>query len=412
MDIKYKILIADDSQMIRRTIQNYLLVNNPDKYHIIEANNGKEACKKASEMLPDLIMMDIEMPLMDGITAIKKIKHLTKLENIPIIVMTSRKEFPEAVNVGANDFILKPFTQQELILRVKINLDLAQKSNEIKRQNELLNTQKTEVTTQRDEIHKQQRELIADYTYASFVQNAIMPKKEIFESLFNSYFILNLPKNVISGDFYWISVKNNLKIICVGDCTGHGISGALMTMVGIAFLNEIVNEKAILEADQILNELRIRVIKLLDQKGDIGEASNGMDLSLCIFDENTGTIQFAGANNPIYIIRNNSQIEIYKGDRMPIGFYFRDSVLFTKKTIKLNKNDIIYLFTDGFADQFGGPNNFKFRYENFQKLLLEIAYLPMIMQKERIIATFESWKEDTEQVDDVMIIGIKHNPEG
>lgn len=408
MEKYYKILVAEDSQAIQMSIQNMLLDTDLKKYYILKAKDGHEACKIAAKEIPDLILIDIEMPVMDGITAIRKIKKQPALSQIPIIVMTSRREFADAIEAGANDFLLKPFNQNELLIRTQLNLDSARKTFEIKRQNDLLNMQKEEVVFQRDTISKQQNELIDDYKYASYIQNAVMPENETMLNYFNSNFIFNQPKNIVSGDFYWISKKNQAKIICVGDCTGHGISGALMTMAGIAFLNEIINDKNIIEPDSILNELRKRVIKLLNQKGNIGEASNGMDLSICIVNENSNKLEYAGANNPIYIVRDKKNIEILKADRMPIGIHINYEKPFTKKEVYLEKGDLIYLFSDGYADQFGGENGHKFRYDQFQKLIISMAPTSMSQQKETIVNTFNEWKGAFEQVDDVLVIGIEY----
>jgi serine phosphatase RsbU (regulator of sigma subunit) len=407
MSVHYKILVADDAISVCDSVKTILTESSEQKYLVFSALNGREACTMAYHERPDLILMDVEMPVMNGIDAIKKIKGNNLIKHIPIVVMSSKREVHEAFSAGADDFLLKPFSQYELLLRVQLDIKLAAKSSEIKKQHDLLKGQKQEAIDQRDTISKQKADLIDDLYYARFVQNAILPSEEMFNSLFKAHFILNQPKSVVSGDFYWGIRKNEKIIFAVGDCTGHGMSGALMTMAAAAFLNEIVTGLPQLSADQILNDLRKKVIQLLNQKGNMGEASNGMDIVLCMYDEKNSSIEFAGANNPLYIVRKG-ELEVIKGDRMPIGFYFNDELPFTSTKIQIAKGDTIYLFTDGYADQFGGPREKKFRYSQFQELLTEAADLQsMEEQYELIKNTMDEWIDGYEQVDDMLILGIR-----
>jgi serine phosphatase RsbU (regulator of sigma subunit) len=186
------------------------------------------------------------------------------------------------------------------------------------------------------------------------------------------------------------------------------MSGALMTMVGVTFLNEIINSEENLDANEILNGLREKVIQLLNQKGDIGEASNGMDITLCIYNEKLGTVQFAGANNSLYLVREGKKMEIFKGDRMPIGFFFEEEIPFTKQEFQISKDDTFYLFSDGYPDQFGGPFEKKFRYNQFRDLLLVASsYTSMDQQLDLIRNTIEDWMEGYEQIDDMLVMGFR-----
>jgi CheY-like chemotaxis protein len=405
MGIRHKILVVEDSVAIREAVKYMLLEKS---YEVFVATNGREACTMAYHERPDLILTDIEMPVMNGIEATRKIKQNTLIKHIPIIVMSATRQFQEALMAGADDFLLKPLNKDEVLLRVQLNLKLAEKGNEIKRQHELLKTQRLEATDQRDTILRQKTELVDGLQYASLVQKAMLPSAEIFHERFDSYFIYNQPRNIVSGDFYWVSRKNELTLVAVGDCTGHGMSGALMTMVGAAFLNELVHNSPKISADQILNDLRKQVIHLLNQKGEFGEISNGMDLALCVYDNNTHILQFAGAFNPCYIVRAGQPLEIFKGDRMPIGIYLTHDQPFSKVEFPVSKGDTIYLFSDGYADQIGGPADQKFRYLKFRELLTEAAALTsMEQQYELIKKTMDEWIEGYEQIDDMMILGIR-----
>jgi serine phosphatase RsbU (regulator of sigma subunit) len=321
--------------------------------------------------------------------------------------MSSTKQFQDAFEAGADDFLIKPFNKYELLMRIQFNLKLAKARNENRKQQELLKTQKQEAITQRDIILKQKADLTDDLNYARFVQNAILPTSSHVSTIFGDHFIYHRPKNIVSGDFYWVARKKDLCIVAVGDCTGHGMSGALLTMTGAAFLNEIVGRLHNLTADVILNELRKKVIHFLNQKGEIGEASNGMDISLCIYNPANKIIQFSGANNSLYLVRKGEPLEIFVGDRMPIGYFFDYDQPFTRREYPVLENDMIYLFTDGYPDQFGGPYEKKFRYSQFRELIEKASSLPMEEQKNLVRSTMEDWMEGYEQIDDILVMGIK-----
>lgn len=406
MTQKVNILIIDDSPTIREAIINMLENCCRYTFEVEIAENGAEGCKIALKYHPDVILMDIEMPVMDGIKATKKIKSNTQINDIPIIVMSTSSSLRDAFNAGADDFIIKPFTEFELLLRLNVNIKLSQKHKELTEQNTLLHEQKIVSEQQHQLVLKHQKEIMADMEYASHIQNAINPSSNDLNAICKEHFVFNRPRGTVGGDFYWISKTKERYYIAVGDCTGHGTAGALMTMVGNAFLNEIVNSEPSISAAEILNRLRTKVIDLLNQKGEFGEASNGMDIALCVFEPNSRKLEYAGANNPLYITRNNNELEIIKANRMPIGIYVNTSSFTSIKT-NLGVNDCIYLFSDGYPDQFGGQHGHKFRYKQFQSLILENCKLPMKKQLKNITQRFDEWIEGYEQLDDVLFLGLK-----
>jgi len=403
MDNKYKILIADDSESSYRIISEILDIVS-DEYELFYACDGNEACDKALEILPDMILMDVIMPEMDGIEAVRYIRSQPNTADIPIIMLSASESLDSAYEVGANDFISKPFQKYELLIKVRSGLNLVHKIKEIKKQQAELQLKHNEVILQRDTIAKQQKDILDDINYSKRTQKAIFPTNEYMLKLLPEYFILNMPRNIVSGDFYWTGEKENKKIIGVGDCTGHGISGAFMTMAGIAFLNEILNSEIPAQPSLILFELRRLIMKLLKQKGEEGEAADGMDITLITLSDNK--LQFAGANNPIYLIRN-SELIIYKGDRMPIGIHLNFDKQFANIEIDTQPGDMFYLFTDGYSDQFGGPHNKKFRYKQFQDLLLNISKLPVQEQNDILSRTIIEWQGNNAQVDDILILGFR-----
>jgi serine phosphatase RsbU (regulator of sigma subunit) len=252
-------------------------------------------------------------------------------------------------------------------------------------------------------IEEKNKHIIDSINYALRIQKAILPNDDEIKKALPESFILYKPKDVVSGDFYWFAERGNKKLIAAVDCTGHGVPGAFMSMIGSALLNEIVNNQKITDSDVILNKLREGIIKAMKQTGAEGENKDGMDIALCVIDEDS--IQFSGANNPLWIISNGELIET-KGDKQPIGIY-SNSVYFTKSMIQPQKGDCIYIFTDGYADQFGGESGKKFKYKNLKETLLSINKKPMEEQKQILDSMIEDWKGGFEQIDDILLIGIR-----
>jgi serine phosphatase RsbU (regulator of sigma subunit) len=257
-----------------------------------------------------------------------------------------------------------------------------------------------------DELLEQRKELLASIKYASFIQQAILPDKVSLDKVLNEYFILYLPRDIVSGDFYYCANVEDHTVVAAGDCTGHGVPGALMSIMGASFLNEILSGRGPWKASRILNLLRERVMKALHQTGMEEENKDAIDMALCVFHEETGELQYAGANNPMYLVRNGKLTEI-KADKMPVGVNAIEEDSFTNHTIRLISNDVIYIFSDGFADQFGGPNDKKYKYGPFKKLLTSVADREMDEQKKIIKQKFRQWKGTNEQVDDILVFGIR-----
>jgi serine phosphatase RsbU (regulator of sigma subunit) len=266
--------------------------------------------------------------------------------------------------------------------------------------------QKEELEVQRDKIFEQNEEIKSSINYASRIQNALLTPKETIDEIFNDYFILFLPRDIVSGDFYWHAQIGSRKICVISDCTGHGVPGGFMSMLGIAFLTQIMAKGDRLSASQILDQLRVMIITSLHQTGKSGESKDGMDLALYIIDTETETIEFAGANNPMVIVRDNEIIQI-KGDKMPIGIHIKCDSPFTNNVMEYKKDDVIYTFSDGFADQFGGPSQRKFMIKNLKELFLEIHSKPMDLQKDILYKTLQEWQGSTPRIDDIVVMGLR-----
>lgn len=284
-----------------------------------------------------------------------------------------------------------------------------ERTAEIELQKEEIEAKRKLVTSQKEHIEQIHKEVTDSINYAKRIQTSALPDKKLLTEYFNDLFILFKPKDVVSGDFYWFAKVENQIVLTVADCTGHGVPGAFMSMLGISILKEIVVKEYITQPDIILKRLRKEIIKTLGQTGVSGEQKDGMDISLCSINIDTLEMQWSGANNPCFIIKDGELIKV-EADKMPIAIYDKMDK-FTLHEIKLQKNDIIYLASDGFADQFGGPDNKKFMSGRFKELIFDISGNPMGIQQEILNKTLDEWEKNNdikhEQTDDITVMGLK-----
>ena len=265
-----------------------------------------------------------------------------------------------------------------------------------------------EIRKQKELIEEKNQDIMDSINYARRIQSALLPPGDYIDGLFPERFILYLPRDVVSGDYYWMMGKDGQTICVTADCTGHGVPGAMMSMMGMSYLNEITSKKQQLHSDEIMNQLRSQIVQSLRQKGVQGESQDGMDMALYILDHKKGTLEFSGANLPLYLIRDG-ELKIILPDKMPIGISSKLKIPFTRHNLKVRKKDILYTFSDGFQDQFGGPSNKKFMIKRLRNLLLEIHTKTLDQQKSTLESKLRSWMEEAaaEQVDDVTVIGIR-----
>jgi len=263
-----------------------------------------------------------------------------------------------------------------------------------------------QIITNRLILREQKKEIVDSINYASRIQTAIMPQKSQYEKMFPDSFVFFRPKSIVSGDFYWFGEKGGKYIAAAVDCTGHGVPGAFMSMIGNSFLHEIVMEQGTTQPSGILNKMREKVISALRQREEGGSQKDGMDMTLISYAPTQNIVEFSGAKNPLYFIRGGNLTEI-KGDKMPVGIQIGVQGDFTNHNIQVQKGDVFYLFTDGFADQFGGPSGKKYRYGAFKEFLVRICSKSTAEQTEMLSKEFNSWQGTLEQVDDICIIGIR-----
>lgn len=292
---------------------------------------------------------------------------------------------------------------------IKSRLALEMSKQKLEEQNTQLVEQKKEIEFQNTTLGEKNREITDSIAYARNIQLASIPTKERFNACFRDSFVLYAPKDIVSGDFYWIYQREEIVYYVTADCTGHGVPGGFMTMLGLSFLQEIIAGRTVEDPAEVLNLLRDKIIHALNQNGNPGESKDGMDITICRLDKTSLEFTYASANNSLYLVRRNenghAEMTKYAADRQPCGFYHAAKP-FSKHTIQLQKGDSIYTFTDGYADQFGGPKGKKFRYKQLEELLLNNVSLPFTEQGDLLELALKNWQGNNEQVDDILVIGI------
>lgn len=358
---------------------------------------------------------DITYPVMELLNNIRKIKT-GEVERYTIV--RTNDEIGELAE-GYNEMTRKIHDHVEHISQMNRNLEntVKERTQEVVMQKEEIEAQKEEIETQlematqqRDTISVQNEQILDSIRYAERIQAAILPPENSLDEALKDHFILFKPRDIVSGDYYWTSRKNGKLLIAVADCTGHGVPGALLSVMGISSLNEIVSRSASLNAAQILEDLKTYVVRSLHQTGSSDEARDGIEIALCIIDPEKRSIEFSGANRPLYQVRKKgekSEVIMFKGNRMPIGIYEQKHSPFTNHSIKLQKDDTVYIFSDGYVDQLGGEYRKTYRAIRFRQLLTEIQGLGMKEQKEVLLKEHLSWRKDVEQIDDILVMGFR-----
>jgi tetratricopeptide (TPR) repeat protein len=301
---------------------------------------------------------------------------------------------------------------------LQANEEISAQRDEIEAQRDEIAAQRDLVTGQKEHIEEQKKEITDSITYARRIQKAVLPDLDMVfgnsltegaSSFCCDYFVLYKPKDIVSGDFYWATRIGDWCIFTVADCTGHGVPGAFMSMLGISNLNEIVRRKEITKTGDVLDQLRNAVIEALRQKGVTGEQKDGMDIVFCAYNNQTRILQYSGANNSLYILKEDAtgyELNEYKADPQPVAIHV-SMTNFTTHEIPVEKGDMLYLISDGYADQFGGPKNKKFMIKRLRELFVEIAPMSLYEQQTVLSAEFEKWTSGAEQVDDVTIMGVR-----
>jgi serine phosphatase RsbU (regulator of sigma subunit) len=381
-------------------------------YEVHLAGSGREGLELMQKHEMQVVIADQRMPEMTGIEFLEKI--IPEYPDCIRMVLTGFSDVEaiiQAINKGrVYRYITKPWTRDSL----KITIDQALETYHLKQRNKRLfsdleeanKTLEKKVIERTKKIEAQRREITESINYASHIQHALLPQKTELDRLFPSYFILNKPRNIVSGDYYWLAQKGQKGVVAVADCTGHGIPGAFMSIIGITCMNEILKKTLAIRAHEFLNQLRAQVIEALHQTGRREEARDGMEIALCVIDFEKNKLQFSGAFRPLYLMREN-KLEEFKGDSMPIGHYHSEEESFTSQEITIKEKDMIYMFTDGYVDQLGGPDRKTFKSRKFKQLLRDIHQKPLQEQEKILENEHAVWRRDIEQIDDIMVMGIR-----
>jgi len=420
-EIKYTILFVDDEEsnlnVFQTTFKWY--------YKVFVAISAKEGLEILEKEKIDMIITDQRMPEMTGVEFLKKV--IPEYPDIVRIIITAYSDM-EAVAYAINEagiyqYIQKPWDADEMrhVLQKafvsfqlhqdnkKLITDLEDANKSLKEANEGLEAKvqerTVEVMAQKSEIELKSQKITSSINYAKRIQDATLPRLPAMQRAFNDLFVLFKPRDIVSGDFYWFHEQTHCKIMAAVDCTGHGVPGAFMSLVGQQALNKIVRQNGIIEPDLILNELHKEVRMMLKQ--DQSDNRDGMDMSVCLYDKQEKTLQFAGAKNPLVYIKNKELVHL-KGDKHPIGGrQDEDERIFKKHTVAIDEPTTFYMFSDGYQDQFGGAEDRKFMISRMRNLLLEIHQEPLDQQHTILDDTMEDWKKDTKQLDDILVIGFR-----
>ena len=395
---KFKILIVDDNPNNIQLLGNIL---KEQKYEVGYAFDGNKALQQLKGPIKyDLVLLDIEMPIMDGFAACRAMREDADLKEIPVIFLTANVDPDKIVaglDVGGNDYVTKPFNMRELLARVSTQLKLKARTDQVNQMLQLLKQKDFNTTSS---LH-----------YASRIQYALLPSKQLLTEVLPEHFIFYKPRDIVSGDFYWFKMSENLLYFSIADCTGHGVPGAFMSILGLSMLNEIAKERTITPG-LMLAKLKKMIADSLWHQNPESITNDGIDLAIFLYDSRTKIIQYAGASRPLNIIRKNALsgefdfIEI-RADQMPLGTLHKDDKTFTNNTLQLQANDMIYLYSDGYASQFGGSKNRKFSSRKFKELLMEIHDKPVQLQESLVDTTFSEWMGDYMQTDDVLVFGFR-----
>ncbi|MCC5946543.1 MAG: response regulator [Bernardetiaceae bacterium] len=403
-------------QKFRREIRN-------NDYKFIFASNGVEAIEKLkAHPEVDVILCDVNMPEMDGITLLSKTRDISPtVQTIIVSAYGDMRNIRRAMNNGAFDFVTKPINFNDLGATISKTIRHVKRLKETLTEKEQLYQQlekysknleqkvearTAEIRRQKEVIEAKNQSITESINYAKRIQEATLPRLGEIKTAIPNSFVFYRPRDIVSGDFYWFSETNEKIVITAADCTGHGVPGAFMSLIGNDLLNEIVNARAIYEPDDILRELHKGVQRALRQKEN--NSRDGMDIALCVVDKDLKKVHFAGAKNSLVYFKDG-KMNVIKGEKHGIGgAQFDADRVFRKHVVSLEEGPLmIYIYSDGYQDQFGGEKGSKYMSKNFKQLLTDIHEAPLDEQAEKLEQEWLKWRGSYPQVDDILIVGMR-----
>jgi len=402
MEKELKILLLEDNYLDAELLMK-TLTKADMKYdlHLVESKD--HFINELDVFNPDVIVSDFSLPSLNSLEALDIARK--KNSDIPFILVTGSvsEEFAvDCIRAGVDDYILKTS-----LVRLPSSIKNIFSRAVAKREKETILSMHQELKIAYNEIEENNKSMMDSINYAKLIQEAMLPEKAVLTNYFPNSLIIYRPKDIVSGDFYWFVEREKKLFIAVADCTGHGVPGSLMSMIGYSLLNEIVNVKKIREPAEILNKLNRGIRRTLKQDKTGNQRCDGMDIALCAIDRDKQVIEFAGANRHLIFFRDK-ELEMTKGNKFGIGGLHDESAIrFTNHTISYDEGDIIYLCTDGYADQFGGTKGKRMMTRNMIKILEKSLSFGVGEQEQLLNHWLDKWQGNYEQTDDILLIGIQ-----
>jgi phosphoserine phosphatase RsbU/P len=397
-----KILLLEnslvDAEMLMSTLRKSEMKH---ELHWVETKN--HFLSELHDFNPDVILSDHSV---HGFTPLEALRISRRYKaDIPFILVTAAdsEEFAtECRHAGVDDYVLK-----ESLVRLPTSIINVFTKADAQREKRMTQNLNSKLQVAYDKIEENNKSIRDSINYAKLIQEAMLPEKEIVDSFVTRSFIIYKPKDIVSGDFYWFQQKDNKLVIVVADCTGHGVPGALMSMIGYGLLNEIVNVNGITQPNKILSRMNRGVRKALKQD-TVNPRCDGMDVAICTIDKTSGDLHFAGANRHLVYIRKGREMELIKGNKFGIGGLYSDTMVeFTNHSVTYNQGDTLYLFTDGYADQFGGARGKRMMTRNLFKILQRSLSFGLEEQEQVLRHWLTKWQRNLEQTDDILLMGVE-----
>ena len=402
MDTKLKILLLEDDlsdvELLTRVLNKAEL-----KHEMRIVDTREQFIEELNRFKPDVVLSDHALPAFNSMEAL--VISRGHRPDIPFILVTgevSEEYAVECMKAGMDDYILK-----SSLIRLPSSIQTIFSKMHANREKMMIQSLHQELQVAYQEIEEHNKNVQDSINYAKLIQEAMLPEKHILTGSFAHSFVIYKPKDIVSGDFYWFSERDDKLLLAVADCTGHGVPGALMSMVGNGLLNEIVNVKGVTQPNLILYKLNEGLRKALKQDAKENQQGDGMDIALCVIDKKNHSIQFSGANRHLLYFRK-MEYDLIKGNKHGIGGLHTESMHeFTNHTIPYQEGDIIYMYTDGYADQFGGKKVKRMMTRNLIKLLKHTLSFGIAEQEQLLIKWLENWQGKQEQTDDILLLGVQ-----
>ena len=395
------VLLVDDLEDNLFTL-NALLKSEPIVIH--RANSGKKAIELANKTQYDCIILDVQMPEMDGFEVAKILSENEATKNIPIIFLSAlgsdKEKVIQGIDSGAIDFIAKPPDPALLKAKVKLCLNISKKTKQSRKVY-------SNVKKERDIFKEHKADVEASLRYARNIQQALLPNQQVFDNFFKDNFVLYQPKESIGGDFYTIKEYEGKIILICGDCTGHGVPGAMMTMISVNIIQNLIEGKGITQPDKLLNAMNKEFRQAFNSEFSSITIDDGLEMAVCTFSKAENKMYYAGSRRPI-LMKQGVELKKIEPSQMGISGTMPENYVFQSCEFDIQKGDLIYFFTDGVVDQFGGKKGKKFMIKRLTDLIATCVDLPLKEQKNILNSAIQDWKGGHEQIDDILLLAIRY----